>query len=87
MDWTGRVLKISEIDDRLYFFLRCLFDEGSKFSIEIISHKDICKRFSIFQSLRQVLDTRVLEIKVSEVDIDVVNHWKVVDMAKRSRLG
>jgi len=86
-NWDGTILKSSELDDRLHELLMCLFDEGVKFPPEINTQEDIIERFSIFRSLRRASDTRALEKKVGESDIDVVNRWKSVEMAKGSRPG
>ena len=62
-----------------------LYEAGYKFPAEITSTEDIEERFSIFRSLRRASDTRAIEMKVAEADIDVVNRWKGVEAAKGSR--
>ena len=86
-DWAGKPLKTSEIDDHLHFYLGKLWEEGHKFPAEISSLEDIAERFSIYRSLRRASDTRALEMKVSEADIDIVKRWKSVEGAKGSRPG
>ena len=85
--WRGKMLIIDDLDEKLYYFLGRIFEEGNKFPIEISSIEDIIERFSIYRSLRQALDTRVLERKVAATDIDIVNRWKAVEMGKGSRPG
>ena len=84
-DWNGRILKSSELDDKLHVHLGNLFEAGVKFPTEISSIEDIEDRFSIYRSLRRASDTRAIEMKVAEADIDVVNRWKAVEMAKGAR--
>ena len=86
-DWEGAPLKTSELDDKLHFFLGAMWEEGVKFLAEISTLEDISDRFSVYQSLRRASDTRALEKKVVESDIDIVNRWKAVEIAKGSRLG
>ena len=86
-NWNGKVLRTSELDDHLYFHLGTLFEDGEKFPTEIDSVEDITERFSVYRSLRRASDTRALEMKVSEADIDVVNRWKTVESSKGSRPG
>ena len=86
-DWAGKMLKASELDDRLHFFLGCLLGEGTNFPAEITSQEDIEERFSIYRSLRRASDTRALENEVADADIDVANRWKAVETAKGSRPG
>ena len=79
------MLRSSELDDRLHVHLGYLYKAGYKFPAEITSTEDIEERFSIFRSLRRASDTRAIEMKVAEADIDVVNRWKGVEAAKGSR--
>ena len=81
-DWGGRALSASELDDKLHFYLRCLYEEGIEFPVEITSIEDVSNRFSIFRSLRRASDTMALERKVAHSDIDVVNRWKTVEKDK-----
>lgn len=86
-NWSGVVLRTSELDDHLHFYLGSLFEEGVEFPAEISSVEDVAERFSVYRSLRRASDTRALEMKVSEADIDVVNRWKAVEASKGSRPG
>ena len=65
-----------------------MYEEGVIFHPEIKGTEDITERFSVFRSLRRASDTRALNMKVSETDIDVVNRWKRVEGGKgRKTLG
>ena len=65
-----------------------MFEEGTTFLPKIRNVEDITDRFSVFRSLRRASDTRALNQKVAETDIDVVNRWKRVEGGKgRKVLG
>ena len=46
-----------------------MFEKGIK------SRKDLGIKFNVYRSLRRSSNTRAIEVKVAQSDIDVVNRW------------
>ena len=76
-DWNGVILKSTYINDKLHFYLGLLFEKGENFLIEISSVEEIRET-----CLWRTSDTRVIEMNVSVLDIDIVNQWKSIELAK-----
>ena len=47
-DWNGRVLTAAALDEKLHFYLGCLYQDGVEFPVAIASIDDISERYSIF---------------------------------------
>ena len=60
---------LQEILEELFEYDQSLFPPDAKTVEEISSH------YHCFRSLRRASDTRTLEMKVAQTDIDCVNRW------------
>ena len=75
-DRKGTSLTSTEIDQMLQEILEELYQEDtSLFPPDIKSEADIVGSYHCFRSLRRASDTRAIEMKVSQTDIDCVNRW------------
>ena len=84
-NWDGVVHNPAYIDGLLHEQLINLFERGDSFPNEIKTDDDICERFSVFRSLRRASTTRALNQGISTDDINVINRWKAVEIAKGKR--
>lgn len=80
-DWMisnhlGIKFESSEFNDILHQILEELFEsQKSLFPPFITSKEDIHDSYHCFRTFRKSSDTRAIEVKVSESDIDIVNRW------------
>ena len=75
-DDKGRVFTTTELDQMLQDVLEDLYHEdASLFPPDIKSVADIVGSYHCFRLLRRASDTRAIEMKVSQADIDCVNRW------------
>jgi hypothetical protein len=85
-DTRGRVFSTKTLDDALVEVLEEVYDTNPEMFPPDISNKEsLPKHYQVFRSLRRTSDTRAIEKKVSQVDIDVVNRWQTVERAKGKR--
>jgi uncharacterized protein YerC len=74
------------LNDSLLEVLEDLFDSHRElFPASIPDKETLQKRIQVYRMLRRTSDTRALEQKVGQSDIDVVNHWKALEFADRNR--
>ena len=85
-DEKGNVYSSRAIDDCFHEILEELFeDKPGLFPANISDKEELRKRFQAFRTLRRTSDSQAIEMKVSKVDIEVVNRWKAVEKAEGSR--
>jgi hypothetical protein len=85
-DVNDRVLSHRALNDSLLEVLKDLFDSHRKlFPASILDKETLRKRIQVYRMLRRTSDTRALEQKVGQTDIDVVNHWKALERADGNR--
>ena len=87
-DEAGIILPSRAMDDALHEVLEDLFvTKRSLFPATIEDVDELRKRYQVFRSFRRSSDTRAIDQKVAETDIDVVNRWAKVEKAKGRRPG
>jgi hypothetical protein len=87
-DETGVIFSSRAMDDALHEVLEDLFaTKRNLFPPTIESVDELRKRYQVFRSFRRSSDTRALERRVAETDIDIVNRWATVKKAKGRRPG
>ena len=75
-DSKGVLLSTNEIDQMLQELLEELYlEDPSLFPPDIKSTADVVGSYHCFRSLRRASDTRAIEMRVSQADIDCVNRW------------
>ena len=75
-DEKGTMLNATEMDQRLQDVLEEIYQEDAAlFPPDIRSTSDIVGAYHCFRSLRRASDTRAIEMRVSQSDIDCVNRW------------
>ena len=75
-NFNGELYTTNEIDQILQEILEEWYEEDpSLFPPDIRSSSDILESYHCFRSLRRASDTRALEMRVSQADIDCVNRW------------
>jgi hypothetical protein len=85
-DLNGRVLSHPALNDLLCETLEELFGTHCEsFPVSIPDQETLRKRIQIHRTLCQTLDTRALEQKAGQSDIDMVNRWKALEQADGSR--
>lgn len=85
-DINGYVWSSQEVDEMMSEVLETLFEgDRSMFPINITSVESISESYKCFRSFRRTSDTRALEQKVSELDITIVNRWRVHDKLKKGK--
>jgi hypothetical protein len=85
-DLGGRVYLHRALNDSLLDVLEDLFDTHRELFPASISDKEILReRIQVYRTLRRTSDTRALEQKVAQSDIDVVNRWKSLERADGNR--
>jgi hypothetical protein len=85
-DISGRVLSHRALNDSLLEVLEDLFDTHRElFPASIPDKETLRKRVQVYRTLRRTSDTRALEQKVGQSDIDVVNRWKALERADGNR--
>jgi hypothetical protein len=85
-DLNGRVLSHRALNDSLLETLEELFGTHQElFPASIPDVETLRKRVQVYRTLRRTSDTRALEQKVGQSDIDVVNRWKALERADGNR--
>jgi hypothetical protein len=85
-DLNGKVLSHQALNKSLLEVLEELFDTRRELFPASIPDKEMLRqRVQIYRTLRQTSDTRALEQKVGQSDIDVVNRWKALERADGDR--
>jgi hypothetical protein len=85
-DINGRVFSHRVMNDALLEILEELFDSHRELFPPSISSKEILRqRVQVYRTLRRTSDTRAIEKKVRQSDIDVVNRWKSLERADGNR--
>ena len=75
-DNQGYLLSTQNLDKLLHEMLMDLYEiNPSLFPPSINSNEDIVAHYHCFRTFRRSSDTRALEEKVSETDINIVNRW------------
>ena len=85
-DFTGKVMSFRILNDMLFEVLTNIFDRNPDlFSRKISSHDDISANYQCFRTFRRTSDTRALEKRVKQPDIDIVNKWKSDEKSKSNK--
>ena len=85
---TGKLLESREIDDMLTELpINCYHEDRNLFAVDVDTEDKIRDNYQCFRTFRRTSDTRALEKKVSESDVDIVNRWKTLETAEGSRPG
>jgi len=85
-DIEGKVLSAKIVDDVLHEELTNIFNDNSQlFPPSIDSAENIPSNYQCFRTFRRTSTTRATEMKVSEVDINIVNRWKVPSSNKSTK--
>ena len=71
---TGKLLESSEVDEMLTELLMEFHAENREFfPLDMDTQENIRNNYHYFRTFRRTSDTRALEMKVHESDIDIVN--------------
>jgi hypothetical protein len=63
-----------------------LFDHHRELFPQSITNREMLRpKYQAFRTLQRSSDTRALELKVAQPDINLVNRWKTVEKADGSR--
>ena len=74
------------MNDAMLEVLEDVFDNQCELFPPTITNQDmLCQKYQAFRTLQRTSDTRALEVKVAQPDIDLVNRWKSVEKADGSR--
>ena len=85
-DSLGVVHSIGSINDCLHDILDDLFENNNDLFPKHISDKEaLHKSYQAFRTFRRTSDTRAIDMKVDNKDIDVINRWKAIEKAKGTR--
>jgi hypothetical protein len=85
-DLRGNILSHRSMNDSLLEVLEELFDTHRElFPASVVDKEVLRKRVQVYRTLRRTSDTRALEQKVAQSDIDVVNRWKALEQADGNR--
>lgn len=85
-DWLGKVLTTDVLDKMLTEILEEVYEENPKlFPASVTSRDDIAEFYQVYRSIRRSSDSRALEQKVKESDIDIVNRWQKIEKAQGNR--
>jgi len=85
-DCKGIVWNSAIINDMLHELLIEIFEnEQNLFPANVPTKEIIRDKYQCFRSLRRGSDTRAIEQKVEDKDIDVVNRWRTIEEAKGKR--
>jgi hypothetical protein len=78
-DLRGNILSHRSLNEGVLELLEELFETHQElFPASIVDKEVLRKRVQVYQTLRRTSDTRALEQKVAQSDIDVVNRWKAL---------
>ena len=78
----GKLIEPSEIDEMLIKVLvDCYQEERVLFPADMDNEEKLRDSYQCFRTFRRTSDTRALEKKVSDSDMDIVNRWKAVETA------
>ena len=84
----GRVLSTHCINGCLLDILEELFDTTpGLFPADVTSKDELSKHYQVFRTLRKTSDTQAIEMKVSKIDINVVNRWSSVENAQGKKVS
>jgi hypothetical protein len=87
-DTSGVIFASRTMDDALHEVLEDLFvTNRSLFPATIEDVEQVLERYQLFRSFRRSSDTRALDQRVAETDIDIVNRWAAVEKAKGRQPG
>ena len=79
----GKMWQPGDIDDMIHEILVDIFHSKIfLFPADITNPGLVWKHYQCYRTFRRSSDTRALEQKVAQADIDVVNRWKRVEAAK-----
>lgn len=82
----GQVATTRALDDTFLEVLEELYETSRHlFPPHVKTVEDLRSKYQGFRSFRRTSDTRAIEKKVGQTDIDVVNRWKAVERAKGGR--
>lgn len=85
-DWSGKVLTTDALDKMLVDILEELFDyKHTLFPASVETKDDIVDMYQVYRSIRRSSDTRAIEKKVKDSDIDIVNRWQKAEKAQGNR--
>jgi len=85
-DVNGKVWNSALINDKLQEVLAEIFDNHQNlFPANIITRDQITEKYQCFRSFRRGSDTRAIDQKIDDKDIDVVNRWRTVEEAQGKR--
>jgi hypothetical protein len=85
-DWAGKIQTTDHLDKLLAEILEEIFDDiPSLFPPSIKSRDEISDCYQVYRSIRRSSDSRALEQKVNESDIDIVNRWQQIEKAQGNR--
>jgi hypothetical protein len=85
-DDQGKILPTQCLNDSMHEVLEEIFESAGHLFPPDVSSKEIMKtHYQAFRTFRKTSDTRAIERKVSQTDIDVVNRWESVEQAKGLR--
>jgi hypothetical protein len=85
---SGVIFASQTMDDALHKVLEDLFvTNRSLFPATIEDVEQVLERYQLFRSFWRSSDTRALDQRVAESDIDIVNRWAAVEKAKGRRPG
>jgi len=85
-DVNGKVWNSSLINDMLHEILTEVFDNHQiLFPANIITRDQIPEKYQCFRSFRRGSNTRAINQKIDDKDIEVVNRWRTVEEAQGKR--
>ena len=84
-DSNGLLLSTKELDRMMHEVLVDLYSiDRSMFPPSIDTPETIVESYKCFRTFRRTSDTRALEEKVDQTDIDIVNKWEHTGLTKRN---
>ena len=87
-DQKGLLWSSRNIDEMMTDVLKEIYQKDKTlFDVRIKDLKGIEDNFKCYRTFRRSSDTRAINQKVSDVDIDVINRWSTVEQSKGKKTG
>jgi hypothetical protein len=85
-DIRGQILSNSSLNDSLLEILEVFFDSHRELFPASVTDKEMLrKRVQVYRTLRRTSDTRAINKRIGQADIDVVNRWNSLESADGNR--
>ena len=85
-DHRGKLMTSRELDDILLDSLSQLYEQDpTMFPGDFTSVEDLTHSYQCFRTFRRSAATRAIEVKISKMDMEIVNRWRAVETAGGKR--